>query len=169
MKKHRFGFSGIPRDIPRPQKNAKKICGSISMMPDEQFFRIHEMANQFQILAAWNCRLSKKRPGVNRCQPFCKLRKKHGKLPKWADKLVRLIYMGHADGNETIRSAITMLNDMDRVLNRKIVFEETESGWRESLQKETVAAWARSPAFPGGLITGICSSHIAYDHVAWKI
>lgn len=93
-------------------------------MLDEHFFRIHEMANQFQILAAWNCRLSKKRPGVNRCQPFCKLRKKHGKLPKWADKLVRLIYMGHADENETIRSAITVLNDMDRVLNRKIVFEE---------------------------------------------
>ncbi len=60
---------------------------------------------------------------------------KHGKLPKWADKLVRLIYMGHSDGNETIRSAITMLNDMDRVLNQKIVFEESESGWREAREQ----------------------------------
>ena len=65
---------------------------------------------------------------------------KHGKLPKWADKLVRLIYMGHSDGNETIRSAITMLNDMDRVLNQKIVFEETDSGWHESLAQEAAAA-----------------------------
>ncbi len=60
---------------------------------------------------------------------------KHGKLPKWADKLVRLIYMGHSDGNETVRAAITMLNDMDRVINQKIVFEETESGWHESLEQ----------------------------------
>ena len=65
---------------------------------------------------------------------------KHGKLPKWADKLIRLIYMGHSDGNETVRAAITMLNDMDRVLNQKIVFEETESGWRESLEQEAAAA-----------------------------
>lgn len=65
---------------------------------------------------------------------------KHGKLPKWADKLLRLIYMGHSDGNETIRSAITMLNDMDRVLNQKIVFEETESGWREAREQETAVA-----------------------------
>jgi len=65
---------------------------------------------------------------------------KHGKLPKWADKLVRLIYMGHSDGNETIRSAITMMNDMDRVLNQKIVFEETESGWHESLAQEAAVA-----------------------------
>lgn len=65
---------------------------------------------------------------------------KHGKLPKWADKLVRLIYMGHSNGNETIQAAITMLNDMDRVINQKIVFEETASSWHESLEQEITAA-----------------------------
>ena len=67
--------------------------------------------------------------------------------------------MGHSDGKETIRSAITMLNDMDRILNQKIVFEETESGWRESLAQ----VGPEVQPSPGGLITGICSSHIAYE------
>ena len=65
---------------------------------------------------------------------------KHGKLPRWADKLIRLIYMGHSDGNETVESAITMLNDMDRALNQKVVFEETDSGWHESQEQEAAAA-----------------------------
>jgi hypothetical protein len=33
-------------------KIAKKICGSVSMIPGDRFFRAHEMAEHFQIMAA---------------------------------------------------------------------------------------------------------------------
>jgi hypothetical protein len=54
---------------------------------------------------------------------------KSGKVPKWADKLVRLLYTAHADGNETIQSVVARINDVDRLVNQDITLEATGTGW----------------------------------------
>jgi len=54
---------------------------------------------------------------------------KTGKVPKWADKLVRLLYAAHADGNETIQSVVPRINDVDRLVNQNITLEATNEGW----------------------------------------
>jgi len=64
---------------------------------------------------------------------------RHGKVPLWADKFLRMTYMAHADGNETVRDVIDRLNFVDRVVNQKIVIEETQHGW-ESRTEELIAA-----------------------------
>jgi DNA-binding transcriptional regulator YiaG len=54
---------------------------------------------------------------------------KSGKVPKWADKLVRLLYTAHADGNETIQSVVARINDVDRLVKQDITLEATGTGW----------------------------------------
>jgi DNA-binding transcriptional regulator YiaG len=54
---------------------------------------------------------------------------KSGKVPKWADKLVRLLYTAHADGNEAIQSVVARINDVDRLVNQNITLEATGTGW----------------------------------------
>ena len=54
---------------------------------------------------------------------------KSGQVPKWADKLVRLLYTAHADGDETIQSVVARINDVDRLVNQNITLEATSEGW----------------------------------------
>lgn len=64
---------------------------------------------------------------------------KSGKVPKWADKLVRLLYTAHADGNETIQSVVARINDVDRLVNQNITLEATSEGW-EAVESELAEA-----------------------------
>ncbi len=64
---------------------------------------------------------------------------KSGKLPKWADKLVRLLYTAHADSNETIHSVVARINDVDRLVNQSITLEATSAGW-EAVASELAEA-----------------------------
>ena len=59
---------------------------------------------------------------------------KHGRLPKWADKMVRVLYMAHADGDQTIRSVVGRVSAVERLINQKIVVREVRNkGWRSDL------------------------------------
>lgn len=55
---------------------------------------------------------------------------KHGRLPKTADRMVRLIYLEHVSGNVPIRKTIENIADSDRVTVEKIVVEESAKGWK---------------------------------------
>lgn len=61
---------------------------------------------------------------------------KSGKVPKWADKLVRLLYTAHADGHETVRAAVDRINDVDRLVNQRITLKATRRGWASEVQEE---------------------------------
>ena len=63
---------------------------------------------------------------------------KSGKVPKWADKLVRLLYTAHADGNETIQSVVARINDVDRLVNQNVTLEATSEGWEAVASAEMV-------------------------------
>jgi DNA-binding transcriptional regulator YiaG len=68
---------------------------------------------------------------------------KSGKVPKWANRMVRLIHEAHADGDVAIRRVVERINDIDRLVNRRIVLEQTtRRGWQMRTEKDGVEAAA---------------------------
>lgn len=54
---------------------------------------------------------------------------KSGRLPKWADKLVRLLYLAHADGDLPIRRAVERIQTVERLVGQRIVVKESRGRW----------------------------------------
>jgi len=65
---------------------------------------------------------------------------KSGKVPRWADKLVRLLYLAHADGQASIASVVERINAIERAEKQKIVLKEAKSGWASSVESQGVSA-----------------------------
>ena len=64
---------------------------------------------------------------------------KISKVPRWADKLVRLLYTAQAKGSEPIAKAVERLQTVERLVKQKIVaVKESRGRWRPSLQDEDV-------------------------------
>jgi hypothetical protein len=61
---------------------------------------------------------------------------KSGKVPKWADKLVRLLYLAKAQGNEPISSAVDRVKTVERLVKQKIVVQERRGHWAPKLIEE---------------------------------
>ena len=53
-----------------------------------------------------------------------------GRLPKTADRLLRLIYVEHDKGNAPIRATIKRINDLDLSNLEQIIAEEAKGGWK---------------------------------------
>jgi DNA-binding transcriptional regulator YiaG len=60
---------------------------------------------------------------------------KSGRVPRWADKLVRLLYLAHAQGNEPIRRAVERIRTVERLVKQRIVVQESNGHWKPSLQE----------------------------------
>lgn len=58
---------------------------------------------------------------------------KKGRLPKTADRLLRLIYVEHENGNVPIQATIKRLNDMDQRGSDQIIAEEYKGKWKTRL------------------------------------
>lgn len=59
---------------------------------------------------------------------------KHGRPPKWADKLIRVLFLAHADGNQAISSVMARINTVERLIHQNIVVREVHNkGWRSDL------------------------------------
>ena len=56
-----------------------------------------------------------------------------GRLPKTADRLLRLIYVEHDRGNAPIRTTIQRINDMDSQDREQIIAETARGGWKTRL------------------------------------
>ena len=66
---------------------------------------------------------------------------KTGKVPRWADKLVRLFYGAHAQGNEPICRAVERVKTVERLVKQRIVVQEDHGRWKPSVEsQEEVAA-----------------------------
>lgn len=59
---------------------------------------------------------------------------KKGKVPRWADKLLRLLYTAHAEGNVPIRKAVERTNQIERLVHQKIVIQESHKGWESTIE-----------------------------------
>lgn len=55
---------------------------------------------------------------------------KRGRVPKTADRMLRLIYLEHAEGATPITETIRRINDLDEKSGERIVAEESRNGWR---------------------------------------
>ena len=53
-----------------------------------------------------------------------------GRVPKFADRFIRLLYLEHANGNVRIRKMIEDLSELDRHQAKKVTFAEKDRGWR---------------------------------------
>lgn len=59
---------------------------------------------------------------------------KHGRLPKWADKLIRVLFIAHADGDQPISSVMARISTVERLIHQKIVAREVRNkGWKSDL------------------------------------
>jgi DNA-binding transcriptional regulator YiaG len=58
---------------------------------------------------------------------------KTGRVPKWADKLIRLVYAAHANGNEPIRRAIERARTVERLTSQRILVKESKHGWTPAI------------------------------------
>jgi DNA-binding transcriptional regulator YiaG len=54
---------------------------------------------------------------------------KSGRVPRWADKLARLLYMAHAHGNEPIRRAVERVQTVERLVGQRIVVQDLQGHW----------------------------------------
>lgn len=61
---------------------------------------------------------------------------KTSKVPRWADKLVRLLYTAQAEGNEPIAKAVERIKTVERLVKQRIVVKESRGQWKPSLQDE---------------------------------
>ncbi len=61
---------------------------------------------------------------------------KTGKLPRWADKLVRRLYLALAEGGDPIASVIERINAVERAEKRKIVLRAAKSGWASKVESQ---------------------------------
>ncbi len=61
---------------------------------------------------------------------------KSGKVPRWADKLVRLLYVAHAEGSTPIRHAVERIKTVERLVKQRIVVEEKAGHWEPTYQAD---------------------------------
>ncbi|MEP7181390.1 MAG: hypothetical protein ABI886_04300 [Betaproteobacteria bacterium] len=59
---------------------------------------------------------------------------KRGRVPLWADKHLRMLWLAAKDGRQTIRRVVDRLNAVERLVHQRIVVEETRRGWRSRVE-----------------------------------
>lgn len=59
---------------------------------------------------------------------------KSGKVPRWADKLLRVLYLGHAQGDARIHSVVETINAIERAAHCKVVLHASRKRWRATAE-----------------------------------
>lgn len=67
---------------------------------------------------------------------------KSGRVPKWANRMIRLVFEAHADGNAAIRRVVNRINDVDRLIHQRIVLEQSPKGWQARAAEDAETAVA---------------------------
>ena len=63
-------------------------------------------------------------------------------MPRWADKLARLLYASHAQGNEPICRVMERIKTVEHIVKQRIVLQKDRGLWTPSVQHETNAVAA---------------------------
>jgi DNA-binding transcriptional regulator YiaG len=61
---------------------------------------------------------------------------KSGKVPLWANKLLRLLFLAHANGNESIRHAVDRIQTVERLVKQRIVVHARKGHWEPNLDEQ---------------------------------
>lgn len=70
------------------------------------------------------------------CQSIARW-EKSGKVPRWADKLVRLLYAAQSQGNEPICRVVERIKTVERIVRQRIVVQEDHGHWTPSVEETT--------------------------------
>lgn len=65
---------------------------------------------------------------------------KASKVPRWADKLLRLLYIAHVQGSEPIAKAVERISTVERLVKQKIIVTGSRGKWLANLQDDEVVA-----------------------------
>lgn len=57
---------------------------------------------------------------------------RRGRVPKSACRLMQALYLETVDGNVRIKELVERLANLDREHQDRMIFEDTETGWREA-------------------------------------
>ena len=57
---------------------------------------------------------------------------KQGRVPRYADRLLRALFREYVEGNARIQELVDRLAEMDRVETDRFTFDHTKHGWREA-------------------------------------
>lgn len=64
-----------------------------------------------------------------------------GRVPKSADKLMRILVLGAIDGSQPVGDVLERINTVERIVNQKIVAKETRKKWTATISDvETMPA-----------------------------
>jgi DNA-binding transcriptional regulator YiaG len=55
---------------------------------------------------------------------------KRGRVPKIADRFIRVFYLEKVSGNPSVVEIVERLSDMDRQEKQRLTFKETSKGWK---------------------------------------
>lgn len=64
---------------------------------------------------------------------------KRGRVPLWADKHLRLLWLAANDGRQAVKGVVAGLNEVERLVNERVVVEESRGTWRRRAGEATVA------------------------------
>lgn len=62
-----------------------------------------------------------------------------GRVPKSADKLMRILVLGTIDGNRKISEVLNRINTVERIVNQKIVAREMHKKWTATISNDEAA------------------------------
>lgn len=65
---------------------------------------------------------------------------KTSRVPRWADKMIRLLHAAHAEGSEPIAKAVERVKTVERLVKQRIVIKASRGQWRPSLHDEQAVA-----------------------------
>lgn len=60
---------------------------------------------------------------------------RRGRVPKSNDTLQRLLYLKHAAGDETLKSAFDRIMTVERLVHQKIVATSSRGGWKFTVEE----------------------------------
>lgn len=55
------------------------------------------------------------------------------------DKHIRILWQAAEEGNETVKHVVARLSDVERLLNQRIIVEDTRRGWRSRVEDGVAA------------------------------
>ena len=122
IKKTPYGEAATIEDVPGL---TRVICATLVKKPGRltgaelRYLRLHLRLSQKSLAKLFG-----------NTEQAVALWEKNGRVPLWADKLLRLLWSEKKDGNETIKRVMDRLNVIERLVSSRIVVSETKRGWK---------------------------------------
>ena len=127
IKKTPYGEAAAIEDVPGL---TRVICAALVKKPGRlpgaefRYLRLHLRLSQKSLAKLFG-----------NTEQAVALWEKNGRVPLWADKLLRLLWSEKENGNETIKRVMDRLDVIERLVSSRIVVSETKRGWKSRVEE----------------------------------